>query len=476
VTVKNPKPPDDEEHQGRPTRPSSNGSGAQNNSATPRPGGPPGGAADSSGRWLHGDVDSLLQQALNALIHGDAHAAADAARIALARADGPDRKTHSGWAAWLLGLTHLYNADSNGAAPYLHRAQDLAVESGQPTLALAVYLAQQLSTGFLHQVEGRQLVARMAKQVEDQEVALTEQFQAMLKLAREAWPNIQAVPLPPSAGPGLGGEVSPPQSGFRPDALPPLQVQMLGPFRVAVGGREVSLRQSRKAADVFKYMLAHRVRPTTKEALVQTHWPDVEVRTATHRLQMAVSTLRKILNGGADDMPGYIIFSNDAYLFNPLAVIEVDVERFLEHLRQGQVLDRAGRASEAVQPYEHAVALYHDDYLIDNLYDDWTETPRSHLRERYLAVLTRLCEYYITAGRYDDCLQSARKILGKDNYREDAHRFVMISLYALGQRNQALLQYQICEQVLGADLGVPPTGQTVDLYQRIKNEGQSRGE
>ena len=372
-------------------------------------------------------------------------------------------------------MTHLYNGDSNGAAPYLHRAQDLAMQSGQPKLALAVYLAQQLATSVHHQAEGRQLVARLRKQVEDQEAAVTGQFQSMLKLAREVWPDIQTEPAP-SADPGVGTEPPSPRSGFRPDALPPLQVQMLGPFRVAVGGREVSLRQSRKAADVFKYMLAHRVRPTTKDALVQTHWPDVEVRTATHRLQMAVSTLRKLLNTGGDDMPGYIIFSNEAYLFNPLAVIEVDVERFLEYLRQGQALERAGRAADAVQPYEHAVALYNDDYLSDNLYDEWTEAPRNHLRESYLAVLTKLCEYYARAGRYDDCLQSARKILGKDNYREDAHRFVMLSLYALGQRNQALRQYQICEQVLDADLGVPPTGQTVDLYNRIKNEGQPRGE
>jgi DNA-binding SARP family transcriptional activator len=404
------------------------------------------------------------------------HGASDAARIALARADGPDRKIQSGWATWLLGVTHLYNSDPSGAAPYLQRAQDLAMQSGQPTLALAVYMAQQLATSVHHQAEGRQVAARLAKHLEEQEAGLTGQFQSILNLAREAWPNIQTAPAPPSAAPGSGAELTPPRSGFRPDALPPLQVQMLGPFRVAVGGREVSLRQSRKAADVLKYMLAHRVRPTTKDALVQTHWPDVEVRTATHRLQMAVSTLRKILNSGADDMPGYIIFSNEAYLFNPLAVIEVDVERFFEYLRQGQALERTGRTAEAVQPYEHAVALYHDDYLIDNLYDEWTHSPREHLRERYLAVLTRLCEYYVTAKRYDDCLQSARKILAKDNYREDAHRFIMLSLYALGQRNQALVQYQICEQVLDAELGVQPTAQTVDLYSRIKNEGQSRGE
>ncbi|HMA33586.1 MAG TPA: bacterial transcriptional activator domain-containing protein, partial [Chloroflexia bacterium] len=140
--------------------------------------------------------------------------------------------------------------------------------------------------------------------------------------------------------------------------------------------------------------------------------------------------------------------------------------------RQGQTLERAGRGPEAVAPYESAVDLYRDDYLVENLYDDWTATTRTHLRDTYLGMLARLCDQYLQAGRVDDCLQAARKMLAKDTYREDAHRYVMRCLHLQGQRNQALLQYQICEEVLGADLGVQPTAQTTDLYLRIKNEAE----
>jgi DNA-binding SARP family transcriptional activator len=245
---------------------------------------------------------------------------------------------------------------------------------------------------------------------------------------------------------------------------------MLGTFRVVAGGREISLRQSRKAADIFKFMLAHRVRPTSKDTLLHTIWPDVEIKTATHRLHLAISSLRQMLAGAAPDSPGYIIYRDDAYFFNPLATIDTDADRFLESVRHGQALERANRAGEALAPYEAAVELYHDDYLIENLYDDWTASARAHLRETYLTVLGRLCEHYWQAQRFEDCLQTARTMLAKDNYREDGHRYVMGSLHALGQRNQALLQYQICEDVLGADLGVAPTAATTDLYRRIKGD------
>jgi len=461
VAVKNPKPPDDSTTGRTPTP--LRQFHAQNGSDPPNRGPAPA----AGGLWLHGEADALLQQALTALIYGDASAAADAARIALARADGPDRPAYNGWATWMLGLAHLYANDAPGAAPYLQRAHDLALQTHQPTLAMAVYLAQQLATSYGQQQQMRQHATRLLKQLEEQDVKLTQQFQAMLKFARDSWPTMQGVPLPPSAADAAPGAPIPPAPA--PLVLPPLQVQLLGPFRVSVGEREVTLRQSRKAADIFKFMLAHRARPTGKDTLLHTLWPDVESKTGTHRLHLAISSLRQMLAPpGGGDAPAYIIFRDDAYFFNPLATVDTDVDRFLEHIRQGQALDRAARPAEAIAPYEAAAALYRDDYLSDNLYDEWTIPTRTHLRETYLGMLAHLCEAYLQAGRTDDCFQAARQMLAKDTYREDAHRYIMRCLHAGGQRAQALLQYQLCEEVLGADLGTTPTAPTVALYEQIK--------
>jgi DNA-binding SARP family transcriptional activator len=464
--VRKPQPPEDEPTGGRAAQSPLQRYSAQNRSTPTQQGAGSTNGTGPANLWLQGNADALLQQALNALIVGDASSAADAARIALARAEGPERDTYKGWSTWLLGLAHLYANDAAGAAPYIQRAHDLALQTQQPTLAMAVYLAQQLVSSYQQQTAMRQHATRLLKQLEEQDVKVTQQFQAMLKFARDSWPAMQGLALP------AGGSSALIEGGAEPapNPLPPLYVQMLGTFRLLAGDREISLRQSRKAADIFKFMLAHRVRPTSKDALLHTVWPDVELKTAAHRLHLAISSLRQMLAGVAPDSPGYIIYRDDAYFFNPLATIDTDVDRFLEAIRNGKALERASRAGEAIAPYEAAVELYHDDYLVENLYDDWTTTARNHLRETYLTVLGRLCDLYWQASRYEDCLQAARKILAKDNYREDGHRYVMACLNALGQRNQALLQYQICEEVLGADLGVAPTAATTDLYRRIKGD------
>ncbi|HUS16696.1 MAG TPA: BTAD domain-containing putative transcriptional regulator [Chloroflexia bacterium] len=462
--MKNPRPPEDDATKGRPERHRLRVFSAENGSR------PPGNPAAVPSLWLQGNSDALLQQALNALIHGDAAAAADAARIALARAEGPERHANSGWASWMLGLAHLYANDAAGAAPYLQRAQDLALQTHLPTLAMAVYLAQQLATSYQQQHQMRQHAARLLKQLQDDDVKLTQQFQAMLKFARDAWPAMQGVPMPPSAG-GNGTPATPPERMTpTPDVMPALRALMLGSFRVTVGEHEVGLRQSRKAADILKFMLAHRARPTSKDTLLQTLWPDVEVKTGTHRLHLAISSLRQMLNAGGAEGPGYILFRDDAYFFNPLATIDTDVDQFLEYARQGQTLERAARSLDAVLAYEAAAELYHDEYLVENVYDEWTATTRDHLRETYLGMLGRLCQQYLAQGRLDECLATARTILAKDNYREDAHRAIMRCLHLQGNRTGALLQYQSCEQVLGADLGAPPTTLTTQLYEQIKND------
>ncbi len=458
--VKNPKPPDDDAT-GNPTgRSAFRRYNAQNGGPPVQPGSSPG--TPTSSHWLQGTADTLLQQALNALIVGDAATAADAARVALTRADGPNRDVYTGWSTWMLGLAHLYANDQTGAGPFLQRAQELAFQTQQPTLAMAVYLAQQLASSYDQQMQMRQHANHLLKQLEDQETHVTQQFRAMLKFARDSWPSLQA------GGPQTTEIVAAPEVGLNP--LPALYVQMLGTFRVAAGGHEISLRQSRKAADIFKLMLAHRERPASKDMLVQTLWPDVESRTATHRLHLAISSLRQMLgNVVGTEGPGYIIFRDEAYFLNPLASIDTDVERFLDAFQQGQKLEQENQADEAIAPYETAIALYRDNYLIENLYDDWTGPARNHLHETYLRTLGRLCGLYWQAGRYQECLDTARKMLASDATREDGHRFVMGSLNALGYRNQALRQFQICEEVLGADLGVQPTAATVELYNHIKN-------
>ena len=135
-------------------------------------------------------------------------------------------------------------------------------------------------------------------------------------------------------------------------------------------------------------------------------------------------------------------------------------------------LAKAGRRAEALAAYEAAVALYRDDYLTENLYDDWTNTTRQHLRQMYLTMLARLCAAYLRQQRDDDCAACARQMLAHDSCNEEGHRFLMLVYSRAGQRTQALRQYQLYADTLRKELDADPSPALNDLYREIASLGE----
>lgn len=123
---------------------------------------------------------------------------------------------------------------------------------------------------------------------------------------------------------------------------------------------------------------------------------------------------------------------------------------------------------EAMGEYEVAEGLYQGDFLEEDLYQDWLIPWREGLKDSYLVILERLSRYHLEEKRYATCIHLCRKILAKDDCREDAHRRLMRCYKRQGQRNLALRQYHLCAEALARVLDVPPMEETVALYHQIR--------
>ena len=83
-------------------------------------------------------------------------------------------------------------------------------------------------------------------------------------------------------------------------------------------------------------------------------------------------------------------------------------------------------------------------------------------------ALERLVDTLAAQGQFEHAIAQAQRWLSLDPLREAAHRCLM-RLYALSdQEPAALRQYQLCQQTLKEELGVPPSPQTVELMERIR--------
>jgi TolB-like protein/DNA-binding SARP family transcriptional activator/cytochrome c-type biogenesis protein CcmH/NrfG len=115
-----------------------------------------------------------------------------------------------------------------------------------------------------------------------------------------------------------------------------------------------------------------------------------------------------------------------------------------------------------------AVALYRGPFLAGErspspAFEDWLMARRGELLEKATDALLQLARSDEAVGRHGSALVHARHALTLDSLREDAHRQVMRSLAATGQRSAALRHYEAARQALAEELSVTPDSATVSL-------------
>ncbi len=248
-------------------------------------------------------------------------------------------------------------------------------------------------------------------------------------------------------------------------SLPALSITLFGHFTVVRGDRPLDLCRSSNGQAILQYLAAQPGFRAAADILMDILWPDDEPDIARHKLQVAVSVLRRSLNQGYRCEPGggYILFKHQVYQINPLATLRTDVNQFLQLYQVG----RHGSGADMVAAFKQACSLYVGSFLAENLYADWTLRRREQLCQNYLAMCSELAAYYLGLGQFEETTRWANIVLGENRCDEAAHRQIMLAYAAQGRRSDALRQFYSCEQVLKQELNIAPVLETVQLYQDI---------
>jgi DNA-binding SARP family transcriptional activator len=259
-----------------------------------------------------------------------------------------------------------------------------------------------------------------------------------------------------------------------PSLVPPpaesgLRVNFFGRFELLRNGEAVSLGRNLKAIAILKYLLAQRARPVPQDYLMGWLWPESNLKRARWSLNSAIYALRKFLSGCLPSLPASetVLFEGGRYRLSPRIGLSADTDEFDYHREKGRRLEKAGRALEAGTEYERALELYRDDYLIEDLYEEWTMIERQRLVDAYTDLLRGLAINYMETGQPWESVRTCYRILEKDRCDEEAHRLLMECFVRLGQRARALRQYGLCEQALRHECDMTPSPKIRALYTSI---------
>lgn len=267
---------------------------------------------------------------------------------AAARFAALDAGVLEAWCAAIAALGLARRGDP-AAQPRCGDAERLARRSGTLGALALASAARDLSTGG---PEGADISRHVAALVDDC--------------------GIDRSTLLPSAPPAIS-----PSDPVAPD----VELRCLGGFDLRVRGGSVDLGCVRPRARALLRLLALTPdRDVHREAIVECLWPASSLAAGTRSLQVAVSSLRQVLDASGLDGHAALVRHGDAYrlaLGPDAAVDHVDLAHGLAAARS---LSAAGEPAAALAVRERALLLYAGDLLPEDGPADWVVEERDRLR------------------------------------------------------------------------------------------------
>jgi DNA-binding SARP family transcriptional activator len=246
-----------------------------------------------------------------------------------------------------------------------------------------------------------------------------------------------------------------------------IRVQTLGDFKIWLGEREVHEKkwQREKAKELFQLLITQKTF-IPKDEITQTLWPAQDRKSADRDFKVALNALHHVLEPmrKARAAPFFVIRDGMFYGLNPMAVVELDTQYFLEYIQKG--LNETKQA-EAISFLEKGLALYQGEYLPERRYDDWCISKRESMLVYFLRGAEKLAQLNIRLENYEQAIYWCEKIIERDRTWEEAYRLLMYCYYRKNNRPYAMKWYNKCSEVLEEELGVTPLEPTRHMYKMI---------
>ncbi|HEX8769585.1 MAG TPA: BTAD domain-containing putative transcriptional regulator, partial [Acidimicrobiales bacterium] len=248
----------------------------------------------------------------------------------------------------------------------------------------------------------------------------------------------------------------------------PIQVQLLGPYRIDAAGSEIRSGLRAKARELLAFYLLH-PEGTTLDTATEALWPEADPGRGSEWFWTALGNLRSLLRSttGIKELK-VIERDGDSYSVEP--IFDVD----LWHLQQvlDEVSAHGDRAGGDVggdelwaECLQRASELYSGELLEDADWA-WARVPREDVRCRAVDVLVSLSSTRRVTGDIQGALEVLERAIDVDPYSEQLYRRIMELHSQLSRPDAVVATFGRLKTRL-AEIDLEPTAETNDLCQEL---------
>lgn len=244
-----------------------------------------------------------------------------------------------------------------------------------------------------------------------------------------------------------------------------LDVRVLGPVQVLVGGRPVLVGGPKPRA-LLAVLTVNRRRAVSSQALANVVWNDEPPDSYQASLQVFVSNIRKTLrNAGVD--PVAVLRTEAAGYRLEISDEHCDLGRFENIRRSGKDAADLGDHAGAARLYGNALAEWSGRALDDLSGLSFADTFATAMDEERLLVASARIDAEIACGRASSVVGELVSMTNANPLREPLWVQLITALYLSGRQADAL---EACRRVRGVlldELGIDPGPALSQLEQRV---------
>ncbi|MGQ0570689.1 MAG: BTAD domain-containing putative transcriptional regulator, partial [Armatimonadota bacterium] len=225
---------------------------------------------------------------------------------------------------------------------------------------------------------------------------------------------------------------------------------------VPVPEAEWRRRKSKALLKILALAPEHRL---SRDQALEWLWPDLPPEAGANNLHKILHLTRRVLE--PDLRPGtpspYLRFDDNQISLGPAWI---DVNAFETAAARAEATGESADLGATL-------SLYTGDLLPEDLYEEWATAPRERLLRRVIGLWLLQASRRVAQGDLPAGADAFHRVLHIDPGHEEAHRGLMVIYARQGKRHQAIRQYQRCRELLAEELGVEPSPETQEVYQRI---------
>lgn len=247
--------------------------------------------------------------------------------------------------------------------------------------------------------------------------------------------------------------------------VPILELKMFGRFEVAIGGvvLDPKLFRRQSVRSLLVLLAVNQGREVSRDVAAAAMWPKSEDDVARKNFYSVWSQLKRALS---------LMDGTCPYLLRHQYGCSLE-ERYVQSdvARLGQICRELlfGRPDFQEWPalYAELDQNFADELMPAEKNNSLIIRARNDHRARLVDALVAATQSVIDAGNPQWGIWFARMAVSHDETREDAYVALMRAQIAGDQRTAAIMTFLKCQRILGEELGVDPSAETVALYESL---------